>query len=146
MLNHREPYSVLPARDLARARAFYRDVLGMEPEEEREFGLVYRAPSGAVILLYETDNAGTAQNTAMGWFTDDLDADMTSLRARGVTFADYDLPGLSTENGVVTSSEDRAAWFTDSEGNILCVSQDLRVRDAQADIDRDHKRAGSVTD
>ena len=123
MLSQSEIYSVLPARDLARARRFYQDVLGMEPEEERMEGLLYRTPRGAAIMIYETENAGTAANTAIGFDTDDIDAEVAELRSRGVTFEEYDFPGLKTENGIATTSEDRAAWFKDTEGNIICVSQ-----------------------
>ncbi|TFD08330.1 VOC family protein [Cryobacterium sp. TMT1-2-2] len=123
MLNQLETYSVLPARDLARARRFYRDVLGMEPDEERVEGLLYRTPKGAAIMVYETENAGTAANTAIGFDTDDIEAEVAVLRGRGVTFEEYDFPGLKTENGIATTSADRAAWFKDTEGNIICVSQ-----------------------
>ncbi|MDH6236297.1 VOC family protein [Cryobacterium sp. CG_9.6] len=123
MLSQLETYSVLPARDLARARRFYKEVLGMEPDEERAEGLRYHTPNGAVILIYETDNAGTAANTAIGFVADDIDAEVAVLRGRGVTFQEYDFPGLKTEDGIATMNDERAAWFTDSEGNILCVSQ-----------------------
>ena len=127
MLSKLETYSVLPARDLARARRFYKDVFGMEPVEERMEGLLYRTPKGAAIMIYETDNAGTAANTAIGFDTDDIEAEVAELRGRGVTFEEYDFPGLKTENGIATTNEDRAAWFKDTEGNIICVSQTNRV-------------------
>ncbi|WP_105035863.1 VOC family protein [Cryobacterium aureum] len=127
MLSQLETYSVLPARDLARARRFYKDVLGMEPVEERMEGLLYRTPKGAAIMIYETDNAGSAANTAIGFDTDDIEAEVAVLRGLGVTFEEYDFPGLKTENGIATTNEDRAAWFKDTEGNILCVSQTNQV-------------------
>ncbi|MBG6212755.1 MAG: VOC family protein [Cryobacterium sp.] len=123
MFSQLETYSVLPARDLARARRFYKDVLGMEPDEERVEGLLYRTPKGAAIMVYETDNAGTAANTAIAFVTDDIDAEVAALRGRGVTFQEYDFPGLKTEDGIATMNEERAAWFKDTEGNIICVSQ-----------------------
>lgn len=123
MLAELETYTVLPAADLQRARAFYRDTFGMEPAEENGYGLIYRMPGGSSILLYETANAGSAKNTAMCWQTTDLDAEMAELRDRGVIFEDYDFPGLKTENGVATMDDERSAWFVDSEGNILCLAQ-----------------------
>lgn len=132
MLSQLETYSVLPARDLARARRFYKDVLGMEPVEERVEGLLYRTPKGAAIMLYETDNAGTAANTAIGFDTDDIDAEVAVLRGRGVTFEEYDFPGLKTENGIATTNKDRAAWFKDTEGNIICVSQAISFGRSEA--------------
>jgi catechol 2,3-dioxygenase-like lactoylglutathione lyase family enzyme len=122
MLNTAETYAVLPASDLQRARAFYQDKLGFETPEESPGGLLYRSGS-CRFLIYETGNAGTAKNTAMCWMTTDLDAEMTELRGRGITFEDYDFPGLKTENGVATIDNERSAWFVDSEGNILCVAE-----------------------
>ena len=74
-------------------------------------------------MMYETENAGTAANTAIGFDTDDIEAEVAALRGLGVTFEEYDFPGLKTENGIATTNEDRAAWFKDTEGNILCISQ-----------------------
>ena len=123
MLNDAEVYAVLPASDLARARGFYKDKLGLEPTEERGDGLIYQSKGGAKVLLYETQFAGTAQNTALSWATNDLDSEMADLRSRGVTFEDYDFPGLKTENGVATYEQGRGAWFKDSEGNVLSVTE-----------------------
>lgn len=123
MLGQLETYSVLPARDLQRARRYYADKLGFEAVEENEGGLMYRTAAGTSFLLYETENAGTAKNTTMCWMATDLDAEMAELRGRGVTFEDYDFPGLKTENGVADMGTERSAWFVDSEGNICCISQ-----------------------
>lgn len=124
MLNDTEIYAVLPASDLGRAREFYHDKLGLEPAEERSEGLVYQVRNSK-FLLYETSFAGTAQNTAVNWAIDDLDAEMAELRSKGVEFEDYDFPGLKTENGVAADEDGRAAWFKDSEGNILALSEGM---------------------
>ena len=123
MLAESSVFAVLPAADLQRARTFYRDKLGLEVTEETGGGLLYRLQGGTSFLLYETGNAGSAKNTAMCWLTEDLDAEMAELRGRGVDFEDYDFPGLQTQNGVATIGQEKSAWFVDSEGNILCVSQ-----------------------
>ncbi|MGJ4846492.1 MULTISPECIES: VOC family protein [unclassified Leifsonia] len=123
MLESSVTYSVLPASNLQRAVDWYRDKLELEPERTGEGSAVYGTGTDAKIQVYETENAGTAQNTAMGWMVDDIDAAVEHLRGRGVVFEDYDFPGLKTENGIATNAEERAAWFTDSEGNILCISQ-----------------------
>jgi catechol-2,3-dioxygenase len=120
MLKDLEITAVLPAKDIGRAKTYYRDVLGLEPAEAvDEDNLMYRCGNGTTFLLYQTDNAGTAKNTQMGWGTKNFDADVEDLRSRGVVFEEYDLPGLKTENGVATSPMGKAAWFLDSEGNIL---------------------------
>ncbi len=123
MLSDSEIYAVLPASDLGRAREYYKDKLGLEPAEERSDGLIYQTKGGPKFLLYETQFAGTAQNTAMNFVTDDLDAEMADLRSRGVVFEDYDFPGLKTENGVAEYDGGRGGWFKDSEGNILAVGE-----------------------
>jgi catechol 2,3-dioxygenase-like lactoylglutathione lyase family enzyme len=124
MLNDAEIYAVLPASDIGRARSFYQDKLGLEPTQERGDGLIYQTKGGTRILVYETQFAGTAQNTAMSWITSDLDAEMAELRSKGVTFEDYDLPGLKTENGIAEYEGGRGAWFKDSEGNILAIGEE----------------------
>ena len=73
--------------------------------------------------VYESAYAGTAQNTVLSFITDDLDRDMAELRSRGVVFHDYDLPGLSTKDGVAEIAGERAAWFSDSEGNIMAIEE-----------------------
>ncbi|AUZ33789.1 glyoxalase [Arthrobacter sp. PGP41] len=123
MLKDSAVMAVLPAKDINRAKDFYREKLGLEPSETVEDNLVYRCGNGTSFLVYQTDNAGTARNTQMGWETDSLERDMEELRGRGVVFEDYDFPGLKTENGIATDSWGKAAWFLDSEGNILNLSQ-----------------------
>lgn len=117
--------AVLPASDINRARGFYRDKLGLEPDNaDASDNLIYKCGNGTGFMLYQTDNAGTAKNTQMGWVTDDLDGEMADLRSRGVVFEEYDFPGLKTENGVATMPDgERAAWFLDTEGNILSINQ-----------------------
>ena len=123
MLKDSAIMAVLPAKDINRAKDFYRDKLGLEPSETIEDSLMYRCGNGTSFLIYQTDNAGTAKNTQMGWESDNLERDMEELRSRGVTFEDYDFPGLKTENGVATMDEGKSAWFRDSEGNFLCITQ-----------------------
>ena len=124
MLKDLEITAVLPAKDIDRARTFYRDVLGLEPADTMdEENLIYRCGNRTAFLLYKTDNAGTAKNTQMGWGTNDIDAEVEDLRRRGVVFKEYDFPGLKTENGIASTPVGKAAWFLDSEGNTLNLFQ-----------------------
>jgi catechol 2,3-dioxygenase-like lactoylglutathione lyase family enzyme len=125
----REMHAVLPAMDLARARKFYHDMLGMDPvEEHMEERLVTYEVDGAHFDIYETENAGTAKNTQLCFETDDLNAEMQRMRDLGVMFEEFEIPGyMKTENGVVTNSESMTAWFRDSEGNFICLSQRLTM-------------------
>jgi catechol 2,3-dioxygenase-like lactoylglutathione lyase family enzyme len=115
-----EARATIPARDLARARQWYSDKLGLTPDEERADGLLYNCKNSA-FLIYETQFAGAAPNTLMALRTDNLDREMAGMRSRGVRFEDYDVPGLKTVNGVANIGGLRGAWFKDGEGNILSV-------------------------
>ncbi|TPV49399.1 VOC family protein [Pseudarthrobacter phenanthrenivorans] len=124
MLKDSAIMAVLPAKDIERAKEFYRDKLGLEPLESIDNdNLMYRCGKGTGFLLYRTDNAGTAKNTQMGWEVDNIEREMEELRSRGVQFEEYDFPGLKTENGIATDSWGKGAWFLDTEGNILNLSQ-----------------------
>ena len=119
MFTNTQATAMLPAKDAARARAWYADKLGLKPAQEfGDMGAVYDL-GGTRVFLYPTQFAGTAQHTVLSFDTDDLAADMTVLRNRGVTFLDYDLPGLKTVDGVADFGQIRNAWCKDSEGNIL---------------------------
>lgn len=116
--------AVLAASDISRAKAWWHDVLGRDPvHEEPEGGVLFYDLGGTGVMVYQTDYAGTAKNTTLNLLTDDLDRDMTALRTNGVVFHDYDLPGLKTEHGVAELGEERSAWFSDSEGNIIAIAQ-----------------------
>ena len=112
--------ATLPAADIDRARKFYEGTLGLTPTQERPDGIEYEC-GGTRFLLYPSQFAGTNQGTAAGWDVDDLEAVVAELREAGVTFEEYDLPGLKTENGIATIGTTRGAWFKDTEGNILSV-------------------------
>ena len=115
-------YGVLPASDLARAVQWWKDVFGLDPDMTDEGGVMFQL-GGTPVLVYETQFAGTAKNTAFGIDTDDFDRDAAALRERGVAFIDYDLPGLTTVDGVAELGGTRTAWFNDSEGNIIALGQ-----------------------
>jgi catechol 2,3-dioxygenase-like lactoylglutathione lyase family enzyme len=121
----------IPAQDLERARRFYWEKLGLEPTEERPGGLLYRCASGE-FALFESSGAASGAFTQMAWQVEDIQAAVDTLRARGVVFEEYDHPGLTTADGIaeVTGNYpskggegERAAWFEDSEGNLLAIGQ-----------------------
>ena len=116
---------VLPAMDLARAKRFYADTLGLETEDCVGCdGFLASAGGGTRIQLYHSA-ATTAPSpyTAARWEVEDLRSAVTELRARGVVFQEYDLPTLKTVEGIADMRGELAAWFKDSEGNILNLSQ-----------------------
>jgi catechol 2,3-dioxygenase-like lactoylglutathione lyase family enzyme len=112
----------IPAKDLDGTRRFYEDVLGVEVIRESPTGITYRS-GDSVFLLYPTQFAGTAQHTLGGFLVKDIEAAVGDLRAKGVTFEEYDMPGLKTVDGIAGLGEERVAWFKDPEGNILSLAQ-----------------------
>jgi len=116
----------IPASDLARAKDFYADTLGLSPT--RELGgevLMYRTSGGTAFQVYRTEYAGQAGHTIAQWHVDDIESEVHDLKAKGVTFEVYDMPGV-TWDGEIAAMEGlgRAAWFKDSEGNIMCIDQE----------------------
>ncbi|MEU9441808.1 VOC family protein [Streptomyces sp. NPDC048304] len=121
----------LPAQDLERARRFYADVLGLEPVDERPGGLLYRC-GGTDFVVFRSTGASPGTFTQMGFEVDDLEAVVAELRRRGVVFEDVDAPGFRTRDGIAEiegnypskgARGERAAWFRDSEGNLLGIGE-----------------------
>ena len=115
-------YATVPARDFERAKHFYRDTLGLKVLQEEAQGIRFEC-GGTMLFVYPTYAPEVAGHTLASWDVADLAAEMADLRARGITFEEYDLPGLKTTNGVAEMGDERGAWFKDSEGNVLAVSQ-----------------------
>ena len=118
-------HPVLPASDLERAKRWYSEKLGLEPATEGDYGDVHYEIGGVMFLVYQSDFAGTNKATAAGFRVEDFDSAIAELRAAGVEFEEVDFGDFgSTVDGVITmpGSNDKAAWFKDSEGNILSLS------------------------
>ena len=114
----------IPVTDIARARRFYEEKVGLTPKEEFAGGVVYEC-GGAEVFMYPTPNAGTSKASQAFWQVDDIEGEVAELKARGVVFEEYDLPGVTMRNGIATGGGAKTAWFKDTEGNILAVSQRL---------------------
>jgi catechol 2,3-dioxygenase-like lactoylglutathione lyase family enzyme len=134
MLENARVATRLPCQDLARARRFYADKLGLEPADERPGGLLYRMGSGA-FALFQSAGASPGTFTQIGFEVDDIEAVVTELKRRGVVFEEVDAPGLRTRGSIADiegnypskrASGERGAWFRDSEGNMLGVGQLVR--------------------
>jgi catechol 2,3-dioxygenase-like lactoylglutathione lyase family enzyme len=126
MLNNSAVEANIPAADLDRAREFYADKLGLDPVAE--YGgqaLRYKTSAGTFFNLYRTDYAGQAGQTNAQWHVDDVDKEVRDLVAKGVVFEVYqDMPGAEWNGQVATiPGMGKAAWFKDSEGNVLCVDE-----------------------
>jgi catechol 2,3-dioxygenase-like lactoylglutathione lyase family enzyme len=123
MLNTARAVAIIPISDRTRAIDFYTQTLGLSVREETGGDVLFDAGKGTSIGGYETDYAGKAGHTLAGFFVEDLDAAMAALRERGVTFEEYDLPGLKTVDGVAELDGERGAWFKDPDGNILALGE-----------------------
>jgi len=122
MLNDSKVTANVPAADLQRARGFYADTLGLEPAQEHPGGLIYTTAGGTTFFLYETEYAGQAGHTIAQIHVADVAKEVEELKERGVQFEHYDMPGMTWDGDVATDPEmGSAAWFKDSEGNILCL-------------------------
>lgn len=121
MLADFDLHPTLPASDLQRARKFYQDVLGFSPEGEMEPEMTTTFRSGnATFEVFSSQFAGTNKATAAGWVVEDLEATVSDLRSKGIRFEEYDLPEMKTVEGILKGPDgSKAAWFKDSEGNIL---------------------------
>jgi catechol 2,3-dioxygenase-like lactoylglutathione lyase family enzyme len=102
--------TTIPAKDLDGTRRFYEDVLGAQVVTEDPGGIIYQS-GDSYFSLYPTEHAGTAQHT------------LGAFMGKGVSFEEYDLPGLKTVNGIAELGGAKGAWFKDPEGNILSVVQ-----------------------
>ncbi|MGO4394996.1 VOC family protein [Variovorax sp. M-6] len=122
MLQQSPMYAYIPARDVARARRFYEDTLGFQPKAEIAGGVHYEFAGGTGCFLYPTPNAGTSQASQAFWQVEDIEREVADLKARGVVFEHYGMPGQGAD-GIANQGGARAAWFKDSEGNILAVIQ-----------------------
>jgi predicted enzyme related to lactoylglutathione lyase len=125
MLQQSPMYAYVPAKDVARARKFYEQKLGLKPKQEIAGGVAYEFGKGTGCFLYPTPNAGTSKASQAFWQVEDVEREVRELKGRGVKFEDYDMPGMKTENGIATAGGAKAAWFKDSEGNILALVQSL---------------------
>ena len=124
MLENAPMYAYIPAKDISRARRFYEGTLGFKPRRVTDGDVVYEFGKGTACFLYETPNAGTSRASQAFWQVDDLEQAVAELKARGVELEKYDLPGTD-ERGVTTGGGAKAAWFKDTEGNIMALVQDL---------------------
>ena len=116
---------MLPVKDLERARRFYGEQLGLEAIGAKPDGkFVYRC-GGTELALFPKPGGTKAEHTAVSFQVKDIVAAIRALEANGVVFADYDLPGFKTVDHVAVVGSEKAAWFQDPEGNILCVHEDI---------------------
>ena len=123
MINDGLAYATLPAADYDRARQFWGERLGFEAEMESPAGTFYRTGEGSRFLVFPSGGKASGEHTQIGFHVSDIEKAVADLQSRGAIFEEYDMPGLKTENGIADMPNGRAAWFKDSEGNMIGVIQ-----------------------
>ena len=124
MLTHATVTTILPVIQMDRAREFYEKKLGLAPKGFAADGNFILACGGeATIALIPKPEGTRSEHTALSFEVEDVEKKIRDLTERGVVFEEYDLPGFKTVNHVCVVGSDKAAWFKDTEGNILCVHE-----------------------
>jgi catechol 2,3-dioxygenase-like lactoylglutathione lyase family enzyme len=127
MLANMPVCATLPTTDLDSSKRFYRDGLGLtESAVHADGGVFFEAGGGTIVRIYERPPGYTAaEHTVAGFLVEDLAEEMSELRRRGVSFEEYDLPHLKTENGIYTDPRRgvRGAWVKDPDNNMLALTQ-----------------------
>ncbi len=120
MLRERNAVANLAVKDLKAAKKFYEGTLDLEPAGgEGDELIVYRSGQ-STLNVYRSKEAGTNKATAVTWTVgNDLRNVVKALKAKGVTFEHYDMPGLKLEGDVHVGGGMEVAWFKDPDGNIL---------------------------
>ena len=122
MLEDKDAMATIPVRNLEAAKRFYEGKVGLKPADTKEPETLAYQAGQSTVLVYESQYAGTNKATAATWVVgDDVDRIVRDLKAKGVPFEHYDLPGMTREGDVHVAEGMRAAWFKDPDGNILAL-------------------------
>lgn len=125
MLSDSSVTTMLPVKDIDRARNFYEGCLGLSPGGSRPDGKFVYVVGGSTLALFPKPEGTKADHTAISFQVADIAAAVAALERTGVVFEDYDFPELKTVNHVCVLGSEKAAWFKDTEGNYLCIHEDL---------------------
>jgi len=120
--------AILPAVDIERAKTFYSEKLGLREKAVHvpSDGVAFESGHGTLLYVYRRGKGTKAEHTVAGWLVEDIEEAVEELRDRGIVFEQYDMPGLKTdERGIAEAKGTRGAWFKDSEGNILALTEML---------------------
>lgn len=122
MLVNKEAIATIAVKQLEPARKFYEGTLGLKPAGAQEPGVVMYQSGKSRVLVYESQYAGTNQATVANWVVpDDLEGVVKALKAKGVAFEHYDVPGVTRKGEVHVAGHSKVAWFKDPDGNILAL-------------------------
>jgi catechol 2,3-dioxygenase-like lactoylglutathione lyase family enzyme len=121
MLRETDAVATLAVKDLDVAVRFYEETLGLTRAGAEDDEAVAFESGDTTINVYRSSFAGTNKATALTWTVDDVEDVVRTLKAKGVRFEHYDLPGMKHQGDVHVAGDVRVAWFKDPDGNILSV-------------------------
>jgi len=128
MLTNSPIRPTIPVVDLNRAKRFYETTLGLKPVPENNnttSGIsIFECGNSTLIELYQR-GPSKADHTVATFEVSNIEEEVNMLRGKGVNFEEYNMPEIKTQNGIATQGSVKAAWFKDSEGNILCIHQTI---------------------
>lgn len=121
MLSDAPARAALPAADLERAKAFYADKCGLHPADENPAGAFYDCGGGSRFMLFSSAGSASGTHTQISFQVENIEGEVAELASKGVVFEEYDFPTMKTVKGIADVGLGRAAWFRDSEGNLIGV-------------------------
>ena len=122
MLGNKDAAANVAVRNLQIARKFYEGTLGLKQIGAEGQELVAYRSGSSTLLVYRSDYAGTNKATAVTWtMGGQVEGIARALKAKGVAFERYDMPGVTREGDVHVAGNRKIAWFKDPDGNILCI-------------------------
>jgi catechol 2,3-dioxygenase-like lactoylglutathione lyase family enzyme len=117
---------MIAVRDIDRARKFYEETLELETKDAMGGEVLEVRSGGTVINVYRSEHAGTNQATALTFEVDDIEAEVSELKDKGIFFEQYDMPGLEQQGDLYVAPGMKTAWFKDPDGNILSLFEGNR--------------------
>lgn len=121
MLSNRDAVANLAVRNVQAARKFYEGTLGLKQVDAEGSELIVFESGNTKLNVYQSKEAGTNKATAVTWTVDDVEGEVNALKAKGVKFEHYDMPGLKRQGDVYIGGDMKVAWFKDPDGNILNI-------------------------
>lgn len=121
MLSNRDAVANLAVKNVQAAKKFYEGTLGLKQVDAEGSELLVFKSGNTKLNVYESKEAGTNKATAVTWAVDDVESEVNALKAKGVKFEHYDMPGLKRQGDVHIGGDMKVAWFKDPDGNILNI-------------------------
>jgi predicted enzyme related to lactoylglutathione lyase len=132
MLKITESAATLPAQDMARARKFYEQRLGLTPERVGQDGSVVYKTGSTGFLVFPSMGKPSGDHTQLAIDVEDVVATVNELKKSGVKFEDYDFPSLKTQDGIADMAGSKGAWFKDSEGNLIAIGERITAERSES--------------